>query len=118
MLTKFFCRKYIDTLDQIFMQMVRPENKKQEMIFSSGVIDDFCKEYKFTCYQFAHTPEGNTYMRIRMKDTTAEYVIIKESETQGYNAYLSQISKNGQLVYRRPDTPIGTIRVIWLNINQ
>lgn len=114
MLTIFSEGKSACNSDKILLQMIRPENKQKEIIFPSNMIDAFCKEHQFTCHQFAHTPEGDVYMRMKMKNFTVEYIVMKKLKTQDYNSYVSQIFKNGQLVYRRPDIPIGKILVVWV----
>lgn len=118
MMATFIRGASANNLDAILLQMIRPENKQQEMVFLNEMIVEICKECHYPCYKFAHNLEGDTYMRVRMKNITLEYIVMKNPRTQEYNSYVQQISKNGQLIYRKLDNPIGTIHVLWANIDE
>ena len=111
MMNTFFRNIDANNLDTALLLMVRPEYEKQEMVFRSNMIEKICIECQYPYYQFAHNLEGDIFMRMKMrlKNITMEYIVMKDVEGKNYNSYVHQIFQNGQVIYRRPDKPIGKI---------
>jgi len=104
-----------NNLDTVFLQMCHIENKQHEIVFLHDVFDHICKKFQYPNYKFAHNLKGEPYMRMRTREgkITVEYIIMKNASAKNYDAYVYQIFKNGNLVYRRPDKPVGTILLNW-----
>ena len=87
--------------------------KEYEFIFPAQIIEDYCKEKNYPCYQFAHNLEGDIYMRAKINRTTLEFLVRKSLKNQHQNeTLLLQIRNNGQILYCKSDVPNGTIYVI------
>ena len=102
-----------ENLDEVLCSMSCDENKQQELIFPDGMIEHICEEKQYPCYRFAHNLEGHIYMRARVKHVTVEYLVIPNGkEQEGKEAHVCQITFNGDLIYKKPDTPNGKIYVL------
>lgn len=96
---------------EILLPMSWSKIKEAEMVFSTNLIDDISKNGSYPCYKFAHNLERHEYWRIRMPNITLEYIVTSDASTNSHNAYVHQIFKEGQLVYRRVNKPKWTIYV-------
>lgn len=99
---EFFCK--------IVLPMALDKNKEAQMLFSTNVIENICKENQYPCYTFAHNLEGHKYWRMRIGKITLEYVVTSAS-SNNHNAYVYQIFEDGRLVYRKTEKPQCTIYV-------
>ena len=87
--------------------------KEYEFIFPAQVIEDYCKERNYPCYQFAHNLEGDIYMRAKINRTTLEFLTRKCMKNQHQReAIILQIRHYGNILYCKPNIPKGTIYVI------
>lgn len=94
---------------KILLHMAYGKNREGEITFSTDLIEAICKDKGYSCYRFAFNLQKHEYWRMRTPDITLEYLVTSSSKKNASNAYVHQIFNNGQLVYKRPDTPQWTI---------
>lgn len=101
------------TFEQFLCSMSSSGQKEYELIFPAQMIEDYCKEKNYSCYQFAHNLEGDIYMRAKIDRITLEFLTRKSLKKQHQNdAVILQIRNNGQILYCKPDISKGTIFII------
>ena len=103
--------------ESFLLSLGQQENSQREFLFSSAMLDSFCKKEGHVAYRFAHNLEGHFYMRMRIGNITLEYLANLAAGQKDFNAYVHQVFISGKRIYRRPTVPTELVHIQWSDTN-